>query len=135
MANQLKHWLQLTMKLWQAILFAILLMAFTGTATYIVLTNTEKYQYNNIERQRALVEKRVLPIEESVRDLKYRMSDSEIKINSQIQDSRYILKKLEERMYEAAPSVYRELAKKELNDVRQEANPTITINPVINAGK
>ncbi|AVB21101.1 MULTISPECIES: hypothetical protein [Pseudomonas syringae group] len=135
MANQLKHWLQLTMKLWQAILFAILLMAFTGTATYIVLTNTEKYQYNNIERQRALVEKRVLPIEESVRDLKYRMSDSEIKINSQIQDSRYILKKLEEQMYEAAPSVYRELAKKELNGVRQEANPTITINPVINAGK
>ncbi|WP_122394383.1 hypothetical protein, partial [Pseudomonas amygdali] len=100
-----------------------------------ILTNTEKYQYNNIERQRALVEKRVLPIEESVRDLKYRMSDSEIKINSQIQDSRYILKKLEERMYEAAPSVYRELAKKELNGVRQEANPTITINPVINAGK
>lgn len=85
------------------------------------------------------------PLEESMRGLEYRMSESEGRINMQVKESQSLNRKLENLMYEASPRVMMQMAKdtaqlehqklqEKLGSITQNASPSININPVINAG-
>lgn len=135
MSEDLKHWLQRPVKLWQAILLSVVLMTSTALATYNVSSTTKEYQYNNLRRQKDLVEKRVGPIELDVKDLSNRVAESEIKINAQLIDSRRTQLDLEHLMYKADPEALRAMARRDVGGIHQTASPTINVSPNINTGK
>ncbi|MEE4224807.1 hypothetical protein [Pseudomonas viridiflava] len=98
---------------------------------FVIATRVEQYQYDNVKVQREIVDKRVAPVEQAVRDLDDRVQDSEVRINAQLADSNRTRKKLEELMYRADPEVLKALARQDLGGVHQTASPTINVSPII----
>ncbi|WP_122408421.1 hypothetical protein [Pseudomonas viridiflava] len=98
---------------------------------FVIATRVEQYQYDNVKVQREIVDKRVAPVEQAVRDLDDRVQDSEVRINAQLADSNRTRKKLEELMYRADPEALKALARQDLGGVHQTASPTINVSPII----
>ncbi|QVI88013.1 hypothetical protein [Pseudomonas viridiflava] len=98
---------------------------------FVIATRVEQYQYDNVKVQREIVDKRVAPVEQAVRDLDDRVQDSEVRINAQLADSNRTRKKLEELMYRADPEALKALVRQDLGGVHQTASPTINVSPII----
>lgn len=142
MSNHIHHFLMINVKLWQAVLFSILLLLSTICATAFVMTKAEQYQYSNITTQKHLVDDRVLPIESDMRKLIDRQGSVEATVNLKLKELDSTNRKLENLMFDASPSVMMQLArdraKVERNklekpegkggNVSQIASPTININ-------
>lgn len=140
MSHTMKHFMTATVKLWQAVLFSILLLLATISATALVMTRTEQYQFSNITTQKQLVDARVSPIESDMRILQNRQDAVEGVVNLKLKELDRTNRQLENRMFDASPSLMMELArdkvkserlkleKAKLATVSQIASPTININ-------
>ena len=137
MSGPLQTLLQLHVKLWQALLFTIAIVLFTGFTTYSISREASDFQYNNLQRQQRLVDRSVTPIEQSVRDLRERVVEAEFNVDFQVKESKRTLDSLNELIYKANPKVLAEMARRDFErttpkSINQQANPTINVNPVIN---
>lgn len=142
MSNHINHFLMINVKLWQAILFSILLLLSTICATAFVMTKAEQYQYSNITTQKNLVDDRVLPIESDMRKLIDRQDSVVATVNLKLKELDSTNRKLENLMFDASPSVMMQLARDRAkiernklekpeskgSNVSQIASPTININ-------
>lgn len=141
MSQRIHHFLMMNVKLWQAVLFSIILTITTIGATAFVMNRAEQYQYSNITTQKQLVDSRVAPVESDMRKLIDRQDAVEGTVNLKLKELDSTNRKLENLMFDASPSVMMQMARdkaqvernklekpERTNNVSQIASPTININ-------
>ncbi|SEI69789.1 hypothetical protein [Pseudomonas sp. NFACC07-1] len=126
----------------QGIITAFLLTCFIAFTPIIVFGRLDEYEWRNGFHQKDIVEKRVLKVENKVSELEYRVQDAEVNITTQIALVDAATNRLEGAMYDADSNSMRRLTRLQLKEaeerafkgmsIKQDANPTITVNPIIN---
>ncbi|WJM55321.1 hypothetical protein QUC26_09285 [Pseudomonas asiatica] len=135
MSENPQKWYRRPVNRLQAIVLAVLLTLAIIVTPIIIGHRVDEYEYNNIQSQKEIVDKRVNSVEDRVQALGARVSESEIKINTQLQMLDHATKRLEEVSERAAPEkVYKVIQQdfRERQDaIQQNANPVINVSPTI----
>ncbi|SCW76383.1 hypothetical protein [Pseudomonas sp. NFACC05-1] len=126
----------------QGIITVFLLTCFIAFTPIIVFGRLDEYEWRNGFHQKDIVEKRVLKVENKVSELEYRVQDAEVNITTQIALVDAATNRLEGAMYDADSNSMRRLTRLQLKEaeervfkgmsIKQDASPTITVNPIIN---
>lgn len=136
MSETPQKWYRRPVSRLQAIIVAVLLILAIIATPIIIGHRVDEYEYNNIQSQKEIVDKRVGSVEDRVQELGIRVGESEIKINAQLQALDHATKRLEDVADKAAPEQVFKVIQQEFRArqgvIQQNANPVINVSPTIN---
>ena len=136
MSEKSQQWHRRPVNRLQAIIVAVLMVVAIIVTPIIIGHRVDEYEYNNIQSQKEIVDKRVGSVEEKVQELDIRVGESEIKINTQLQMLDHATRRLEDVADKAEPAKVFKVIQQELRGrqgvIQQNANPVINVSPTIN---
>lgn len=136
MSEKPQQWYRRPVSRLQAIIVAVLMVVAIIVTPILIGYRVDEYEYNNIQSQKEIVDKRVNSVEVRVQELGVKVGESEIKINAQLQALDHATRRLEDVSYRAAPEQVFKVIQQELRErqgvIQQNANPVITVSPTIN---
>ncbi len=141
MSSNAIDWYKRPVTILQGICFAVFVILAIWLSPQITIgTRVAEYEFSNLTAQKMIVDKRVKPVEATVRNLENRVVESEDKIDVQLKDLHFTTRKLEKLMYRANPTAMESMAQDEATMARmklqreQERSVIQIASPVINVG-
>ncbi|MFV3377409.1 hypothetical protein ACNE9Y_25080 [Pseudomonas sp. NY11226] len=135
MSEKPQQWYRRPVSRLQAIIVAVLMMIAIIVSPILIGYRVDEYEYNNIQSQKEIVDKRVGSVESRVQELGIRVGESEIKINAQLQALDHATRRLESVADKAAPEQVFKVIQQEFRErqgfIQQNANPVINVSPTI----
>jgi len=135
MSESPQKWYRRPVTRLQLIILAVLLILAIIATPITIGHRVDEYEYNNIQTQKEIVDKRVDSVEERVQELGARVGESETKINTQLQMLDHATRRLEDVSYRAAPEQVFKVIQQEFRErqgfIQQNANPVINVSPTI----
>lgn len=135
MSEKPQQWHRRPVSRLQVLIVAVLLILAIIVTPIIIGHRVDEYEYNNIQSQKEIVDKRVGSVEDRVQELGIRVGESEIKINAQLQALDHATRRLESVADKAAPEQVFKVIQQEFRErqgvIQQNANPVINVSPTI----
>lgn len=122
------------------IMATLLVLGIVFIPQFITTGRVEQYQFDNITVQKELVDKSLMPIKTDIAGLRIRTSESEARINLQLEETDRVTRKLEDLMFKADSKEMMKLVRDRAAEahrnigvnVQQTANPIINMSPTYN---
>lgn len=122
------------------IMATLLVLGIVFIPQFITTGRVEQYQFDNITVQKELVDKSLMPIKTDIAGLRIRTSESEARINLQLEETDRVTRKLEDLMFKADSKEMMKLVRDRAAEahrnigvnVQQTANPFINVSPIYN---
>jgi hypothetical protein len=119
------------------VMAVLLVLGIVFIPQFMTTGRVEQYQYDNVRAQKELVDRSLVPIKIDIGNLEGRVSESESRVNVQLQETDRVTRKLEDLMFKADSREMMQLVKdraaqahKELGvSIQQIANPVINVSP------
>lgn len=122
------------------IMATLLFLGIVFIPQFITTGRVEQYQFDNIRVQKELVDRGLIPINKDIARLEARVWESEIRINTQLQETDRVTRRLEDLMYRAGSKEMIRLVRDRAAEahgnngvnIQQTASPIINVSPTYN---
>jgi len=122
------------------IMAALLVLGIVFIPQFLTTGRVEQYQFDNIRVQKELVDRGLIPINKDIANLEARVWESETRINTQLQETGRVTRRLEDLMYRAGSKEMIQLVRDRAAEahrnigvnVQQTANPIFNVSPTYN---
>jgi hypothetical protein len=117
------------------IMAAFLVLGVVFIPQFLTTGRVEQYQFDNIRVQKELVDRGLIPLNKDIANLEARVWESETRINTQLQETDRVTRRLEDLMYRAGSKEMIQLVRDRAAEAHRNIGVNVqqTASPIINA--